>query len=395
MVTYYIDFENGTTHADGLSPESARKIYDDIALMPGDQVLFRRGSFIRGKLNAKRFISYGAYGEGEAPTFCCSLDISKKEDWFLTNVKNVWKCTKTFDGEVGNLIFNAGECTATFRWTKDELCANGDFYSNTSDGVKKEDGKVPAELYIYCESNPGQFYSHIEAASFGARCAVSLADGMTLDGIRVINSGVHGMAGHGDGITIRNCEFENIGGCACHRHLKIRFGNAIEIWQHGNDILIENCTFKNIYDSCVTYQGPGEATEPSRNFICKNCKFDTYGMAAIEYRDKMPIRSVFSGNECKNAGCGFAMLGESKPRMSEIWPQPMGHHVFLWRINEPTDGGEISICNNLFGECKEGSAIYSIISERAEAQISLKGNVCLDGCTPLCHFGGKDQILML
>ena len=395
MATYYIDFKNGIPNANGLSPESARKSYDDIALIPGDQVLFRRGSFIRGKLDAKRFVTYGAYGEGEAPTFCCSVDVSKTDDWLPTADKNVWKCTKTFDGEVGNLIFNNDECSATLRWTKGELRSVGDFYSNANEGTKTDNGKKFAELYLYCESNPAQSYSHIEAAPFGERCAVSLADGMTLEGIRVINSGVHGMAGNGDGITIRNCEFKNIGGCACHRHLKIRFGNAIEIWQHGNDILIENCTFKNIYDSCVTYQGPGAATEPSKNFICKNCIFDTYGMAAIEYRDKMPIHSVFSGNECKNAGCGFAMLGETKPRMSEIWPQPMGHHVFLWRIDEPTEGGEISIYDNTFGKCPEGSAIYSIISENAEAQISFKGNICTDGCTQLCHFGGRDQMIAL
>jgi len=211
--------------------------------------------------------------------------------------------------------------------------------------------------------------------AYGDRCIVQLADGMTFENIRVMNSCVHGMAGSGNGIVVRRCVFENIGGCPWNVDLKIRFGNAFEIWQRGNDILVEDCLFKNIYDSCVTYQGPGEETVPAVNFICRNCTFDTYGMAAFEYRDKLPIQSAFTHNVCLNAGCGFAMLGETLPRSSEIWPQPMGHHIFLWRISKPTDGGSLTISDNVFGPAPVGTAIYSIISAEAEAQITFQNNL--------------------
>ena len=82
------------------------------------------------------------------------------------------------------------------------------------------------------------------------------------------------------------------------------------------------------------------------------------------------------------------MLGETKPRSSEIWPEPMGHHIFLWRIPTSTDGGELTICNNLFGAAPEGAAIYSIISSEAEAQITLKNNKYTPSDTLLNHFGG-------
>ena len=62
------------------------------------------------------------------------------------------------------------------------------------------------------------------------------------------------------------------------------------------------------------------------------------------------------------------------PRYSEIWPQPMGHHVFLWRIEEPTDGGGLEIKNNVFYNAPYGASIYSIISQDAEKQIELAGN---------------------
>ncbi|MBE6636827.1 MAG: hypothetical protein E7618_03360 [Ruminococcaceae bacterium] len=388
MATYYIDFTDGRTENNGLSPDKARSSYTDLALQPGDTVLFRRGSFVRGMLEAKEYICYGAYGEGELPTFCGSVDVSNEWDWMITQEENVWKCSKLLRGDVGNLIFNVNECSATLRWTKEELCRQGDFYSCPLNAEEAEKKNGSRELYLYSVGHPARAYSQIEAAAYDTRCMVKLAAGMTLEDIRVINSGVHGMAGQGNGITVRRCVFENIGGCPWSHSLKIRFGNGLEIWHRGNNILVENCVFKNIYDSCVTHQGPGEETQPTDHFVCRNCTFDTYGMAAFEYRDKLPIRSVFENNRCLNAGCGFAMLGESKPRSSEIWPQPMGHHIFLWRIPAPTEGGDLVISDNMFGAAPEGAAIYSIISPEAEAQITLKNNIYTPNDTLLVHFGG-------
>ena len=62
------------------------------------------------------------------------------------------------------------------------------------------------------------------------------------------------------------------------------------------------------------------------------------------------------------------------PRQSEIWPQPMGHHIFLWRIKNPTENGGIKIENNVFGDAIYGKAIYSIIDKEAEKQLIIKDN---------------------
>ena len=390
MQTFYIDFTNGNNTFDGLSPERARKSYIDLAPSPGDRILFRRGSFVRGTLKAVPHVSYGAYGEGEPPTFCGSVDVSGDRFWLPTDRENVWKCTERFFGDVGNLIFNENECSATFRWTKEELCEQGDFFGTPVNAEQSARDIGYSELYLYSAGNPAKVYSHIEAAAYGERSVVDLSDGMTFEDIRIMNSGVHGMSGSGNGISVRRCVFENIGGCPWNVALRIRFGNGFEIWRHGNDILIEDCLFKNVYDSCVTHQGPGKETEPAAGFICRNCTFDTYGMAAFEYRDKLPIRSVFEHNVCLNAGCGFAMLGETLPRNSEIWPRPMGHHVFLWRIPELTDGGGLSISDNVFGPSPAGAAVYSIISSTAEAQITLRNNRYTRNDRLLIRFGGVD-----
>ena len=389
MTTYYIDNKNGNDALDGRSPQSARKNYTDLSLEKGDKVLFKRGSFYRDKLHALPYVSYGAYGDGEAPTFCGSTDVSGEENWALTERENVWKCRKLIPGDVGNMLLGDG-LYGTFRWDLDELASEGDFYDARSilGDCFKQDNEP--SLYLYSQGNPAAKYPHIEAISYNTRQLVKLGDGMSFDSLRFINSGVHGMAGNGDHITVRNCSFENIGGCAWSHELRIRFGNGFEIWERGDDILIENCSFKSVYDSCVTHQGPGEDTKPAERFICRGCHFDTYGMAAFEYRDKLPIDSAFIGNTCIGAGCGFAMLGEELPRRSEIWPQPMGHHIFMWRIDHATDGGRLEIRDNYFGPAPVGAAIYSIISPEAEAQVTLEDNLYTENATLLNRFGGEN-----
>ena len=391
MATYYIDQLNGNDTLDGLSPETARQNYTDIDVQAGDTVLFKRGSFYRDKLYATQYVSYGAYGEGELPTFCGSFDVSLPEDWEETDTPNVWKCTKPIIGDVGNIVYNESDCTATFRWEKEELCAQGDFYDERNGlGDRFKPALDEKTLYVYSVGNPATVYSHIEAVGYHTRQLVSLGNGMSFENLHFMNSGVHGLAGSGNNITVRNCVIENIGGCAWSKNLKIRFGNAFEIWAKGNDILIENCTFKNVYDSCVTHQGPGEKTQPAEHFICRNNIFDTYGMAAFEYRDKLPIDSSFTGNTCLNAGCGFAMLGEELPRYSEIWPQPMGHHIFMWRIDHATEGGNLVIEDNVFGPAPVGAAMYSIISPEAEAQTHLDNNKYTQNDILLNRWGGEN-----
>ena len=74
--TYYLDDVSGSDSYDGLSPSTAFLTVDHIntiSLLPGDSVLFRRGSNWIGNLtpkgsgNKKSRIVIGAYGKGPAP----------------------------------------------------------------------------------------------------------------------------------------------------------------------------------------------------------------------------------------------------------------------------------------------------------------------------------------
>ena len=84
------------------------------------------------------------------------------------------------------------------------------------------------------------------------------------------------------------------------------------------------------------------------------------------------------------------MLGEELPRKSEIWPQPMGHHIFLWRIKSAVEGGSLSIKHNRFGKAPVGAAIYSIISPEAEGQMDIDNNEYTENSVLLNRFGGVD-----
>ena len=395
MAVYYVDFLDGNDAFDGLSPNSARRDHSLIDVKAGDCILFKRNTVCRGYLHTvsgeEGFpISYGAYGEGEKPIFCASVDLSDRDAWEQTEIENVWRCKREIDGDVGNFLLD-GECTATLRWDVSDLRGQGDFYdSRFADGEQRRRQFSVQELLFYSGVNPADAYKSIECISYANRVLGTLRSNIIIEDICFMNSGVHALAGAGKNVTVRRCDFKNIGGCAWNSDLRIRFGNAVEFWNYAENVLVENCTFKNVYDSCVTHQGEPPELLPAMNFVCKNNRFDTYGMAALELRDIVAKGLYFTENECENAGCGFAMLGETLPRRSEIWPLPMGHHVFIWRMTEETNGGCVHITDNEFFDAPEGAAIYSIVSQSAEKQFYIDRNRYLGSYKLIARYNGED-----
>ena len=97
-------------------------------------------------------------------------------------------------------------------------------------------------------------------------------------------------------------------------------------------------------------------------------------MAAYEQRDVLPMYAEFTDNICEDAGMGFSRLGETMPRRSEIWPQPMGHHVFLWRISPAAGSEHFALSRNDFGDAPCGAAIYSVNAPDADRLVQLEDN---------------------
>ena len=133
-MTYYIDTIGGSPNGDGKAPASARSHCGDIPLSPGDSLLFRRGTVIRGSIKLSpgepgRPIYYGAYGVGAPPKLMGSVNIGAPERW--ERVKSgLWSYKGGISSEAGSLIFDHGASAGTLRWKPDELCEPGDWYDS-------------------------------------------------------------------------------------------------------------------------------------------------------------------------------------------------------------------------------------------------------------------------
>lgn len=393
-MTYYIDRINGLPGGDGLTPETARQTYLDLPIIPGDTVLFRRGTLMRENLvftpgEDGKPVTYGAYGEGENPIFNGAVDVSGEENWQEIS-PNVWRCVGNIPSEAGNIIFNGGESCGTLRWTAEELMEQGDWNDNRF-GSAKAKREVPETVFLlYSCGNPGAVYSRIEVAVYGAHRLATCADFVICQDLTFECSGIHGIRGPASHMTIRRCKFRNIGGCVWSHELKIRLGNGIEFWNRSEHNLVEDCEFDNIYDSCTTHQGNTQCV-PAVNQVIRGCKFRRYGMAAYEGRDHMSVDSAFENNDCELAGVGFAMQGDTVPRRSEIYPQPMGHHLFFWRMERAVEGGSFRVTGNRFGSAPVGAAMYFIIAPEAEAQMHFSDNRYeMEDSLLVARFGGRD-----
>lgn len=398
MAIYYVDPLNGSPANNGLSADTPIKTNVGLNVQPGDTVLFKRGSLIRGALHnvngeEGRPVTYGAYGEGANPIFSGSVDVSAPECWQkYEGMDNVWRCVGALDACVGNFVFDQKEGGA-FRWEKNELSEQGDWYDSAADKIETEMSAQEHEVLMYSAGNPGEVYDHIECAQCKHRALAKTGHDLIIENLTFQNNGLHGIATgmHNKNMIVRGCRFEFIGGSVWSKELKIRFGNAVEFWTTAENILVERCVFYDIYDSAVTHQGPGEKCDCARNLAFKHNIFLRCGMAAYEQRDKLPLSGEFSGNVCADAGRGFSHKGETLPRKSEIWPAPMGHHIFLWRIEQPTPGAKFEIRDNVFMNAYAGAAIYSVNCPEADAQTVIDDNkYCLSERVLLARIGGHD-----
>ncbi|MBN1346955.1 MAG: right-handed parallel beta-helix repeat-containing protein [Phycisphaerae bacterium] len=377
--TYYVDPAAGDDANDGLAPSRPLKTYATREFAGGDTVLFKRGSVVRDVLYTRsgaeqRPITYGAYGEGDRPAFLGSVRTGGADQW-VEERPSVWRYTGTFSSEVCNLIFNDGESCGILRWRMEDVRRPGEWHytgiGRSSSGGAGQDHR-DGVLYLCSPVNPGRAYDSIECALWGQRKLVGGEHDLVLENLCFRNAGVHGYQEyHTRNVVIRNCEFRHIGGAVWSLKHRIRFGNAVELWDGASNITVEGCVFDNIYDSGVTHQGGGTRNIPERIHFRDNL-FVGCGLAAYECRE--PSREVyFEYNTCIDGGGGFSMQGEVPPRRSDPYPQPVGYHVFIWMIDAGTQPGNVYVRHNIFRE-SHGAAISAIIAPGDERQFVIDHN---------------------
>lgn len=363
---YYVS-ENGDDNNDGKSPENAFRtlalINADGLLNEGDVVLFERGGRWHESLISKRYVTYSAYGEGDKPKICGSVDASNPKDWVLWNDKRciykyahpLDKCTSLDENghgrpnfDIGNIIFDDGKAYA-LRVYEDpvkpgyaRLVGRGNMVSNGKEVWYKPQTKftgpqdlshdleyyydiLNGELYLVSVyGNPGEVYERIDLAKKGN--VVQIANGATLDNLAILYGAQHGVGGGNCiDLTVRNCEVGWIGGAVQHispTHIT-RYGNSIEIFGTAKNYTIVNNYIYQAFDCGPTVQWQGDLTTQKEDQKRKhNLHIRVCGNAIERCNSPMEVwittqteqneetyaileDIVMSDNFCRYAGYGF------------------------------------------------------------------------------------------
>ena len=304
-------------------------------LKPGSEVLFKRGGIWRGTVVARPGVTYAAYGRGEMPRIYGSPENgASPARWRQTDNPRVWAYsighrdvgTLVFDGGVQHAIkiicrtdsetgrrtnMTTGRPFNSYRDLDTDLHFWHDYYKDGS-----------GEVYLYSERNPGERFGSVE---FNVKCCcfqVGSACDVTIDGIDIRYAGIHGVSALTcTNLTVRNCNFEWIGGSIqaeriFGRDYPTRFGNGIEVYGGCENFVVSNCVFSQIYDAGVTHQyniptKVGTLRYDQRHVcyvdnVFEKCNYSIeYFLSAPDGNESLMEDVLIAGNVMRDAGYGF------------------------------------------------------------------------------------------
>ncbi|MBQ7822251.1 MAG: hypothetical protein IJ391_08225 [Clostridia bacterium] len=296
---YYIA-NGGSDENDGLSEDkplaSFAMINEDGFLNKGDVVLMKRGDVWHERITAKPYVTYSAYGDGDKPKICGSIDASKPSDWkqwgehpYVYKYTGFIAANPAMDengnmsvpNDVGNIVFNHGEYFGAriMKYEQRDICIHRGYNGLTSNGkefwYRGEDKFADAndlrhnleyyfnhhtsELFI-CSlyGNPGEIFDSIELCMKGN--VIRGTSGVTLDNLAILYGASHGMgAGTAKDLIVRNCEVGWIGGSIqfIRNYWPTRFGNSIEIFGGCDNYQIYDNYIYQAFDCGPTIQWQG------------------------------------------------------------------------------------------------------------------------------------------
>jgi hypothetical protein len=313
----------------------------------GDSIFFRRGDTFRGSVyqtengTANNWIYYGAYGTGAKPKILGSKDLSLTSDW-TNHSGNVWKTTATLgttQGDISNLIFNNEASCGYKKRSIDSLNAQGKFFYNTADNL----------VYLYSASNPGTFYSHIEAAGhydiyqailYFINCSyIHIAD------LDVRYSSADGIEGRDvTGFIVERCDVSYIGGeWFLDAPDTRRVGNGIQLSVNVNNAIVRYNRVHQCYDAGISPQawvnGAVMQNISIHDNYVTNCWYSYETWAAPTYT----LSNVhFFNNTCRDAGVCWSNSPLQRPDRNNA------AHVMIWALTGTVSS--TTIRNNIFDE---------------------------------------------
>ncbi len=301
---YYVSAK-GNDNNNGLTPLTSWQTLSKIhifAFLPGDSLLFNRGDTWRGKFSNGYSgsadggaITYSAYGTGAKPKILGSKDLSTPDVW--ENLSgNIWKTTTTTPAkDCANLIFNNETDWGIKKSSLNACTSIRNFFFNKSD----------YKIYLYSTSNPGSYYSHVEAGGVYSENIIEFINVkyIIFDNLDVRYSGNNGIFLQScDNIIVQNCDFSWIGGWYVTGATNGRMGNGVQMWEKNSNITVRYNRINQIYDAGISPQGGSTYTQQNINMyynVISNCYY------SFEWFARSPntfININFENNTCINAG---------------------------------------------------------------------------------------------
>lgn len=347
----FVDSESGNDSNDGNSAMTAWRTLERVNrsyYAPGARIQFRRGQTFRGQLKLRgsgdpsRPITYGAYGDGDAPLLLGSVSRADEADWTSVG-PGAWRSTNRFELEVGNIALGSGPALmGARRFRLEELQSEGDFFHDAKTG----------HVTIRASSNPAKQWAQLECGLNYSLAQVSAEgqQGIVVESLSLRHAGGYAIKIHeSKNVTLRNLDIGWAGG-GTKVGEQVRLGNGIEFWGSVSDALVENCRIHDIYDSGVDLQNIGRPVTQQnvtiRNNVIWNC-----GLASVELWLR-PTGSVmrdvvFEHNTCFAAGGGWG--GAQRPDRNG------SHLISFW--NE-ADASRITVRRNIFSEAHTTQILF-------------------------------------
>ncbi len=347
---YYVDATGGNDSNTGLSPSFAWKTFTNVnsrVFSPGDSILFKRGEVFRGRFDFQTTktngasglpITIDAYGSGAKPVWMGSVDLSSTSKW-TNRGGNIWRATG-LPTDIGNLICNGEAVLGSKQSSASSLDTQGEFYYSSS-------GEY---IDMYSTSNPGSYYSRIEAAQklsdlagTGGNIIGDNKSYITIRNVAIRYQGWHGLTINGGAshIIVEQCDFSWCGGSYQSSSSSSRDGNGIMTAMSQSDITIRDNTFNNVWEVSISLQAWDSASQKiQRVYIYRNTIANTRGSGTELWID--------SSTPCTTSGLYWANNVFYNIGKSVLTKQQSGSTSRAFNLNKVGTVSDAHIVNNIF-----------------------------------------------
>ncbi len=369
--TYYVDSEKGNDGNPGTSIDSAWSTIEKVNsfdFVPGDSILFRRGSVWREELNIKwngdssNFITVGAYGKGKKPVI---LGSEALQNWEKVS-PNVWKALSQVKGNWLWFVSAGSIFWGRKKTSFNDLNSERDFYIDDS------------LVYVYSFGNPSGKFKSIELSvrEFGIISGWygEGAENIIIENFEIlftIDSGIRIV--DGKNWIIKNCISHHNGATDESNGQGIQYegGNGLfsnnilyENGQHGfylsafgnakvENNTIERNTVYNNYHTGIDIMNNGDSVNILRNTVIRyNKVYDNLNFNGKEVGIQL---YAFNGGKIKQAGIYYNILFNTKGIGISIQDNTDSVFVYNNTVYQPestcftleNDSGYVELINNI------------------------------------------------